>query len=275
MSKFFQFLLFLIIGCAEITPKEAAKFETKNYFPQKQGCFLLYNVKSGIIDRTIGDENCKKQVVASSSFKIPLAIMAFDSGVLKDENQVLKWDGIKHSRPELNQDHNAKTWMRDSVVWFSQEVAKKIGKKKLQKYLNDFNYGNKHLASNFTESWLISPSSPEMGLWISPDEQLEFMKVFWASALPVSKRSIALVKKIMYLETSPKGYVLSGKTGSNIFFGDPQERLGWFIAHLEKEDQEYIAITNFIDIGAPLEKGYGGLRAKEITKEILTDSGLW
>ncbi len=84
-----------------------------------------------------------------------------------------------------------------------------------------------------------------------------------------------LTRDITYLETSPKGFKLNGKTGSNFYDKEHKVHFGWFIAHIQNDNQEYIAVTNFKDL-TPNEVGnYGGPRAKTLTKEILADQGLW
>lgn len=264
MKTIFVILLFSIHAIAAET----------DYFAGKKGCFLLYNMQTTAFEKVIGEENCNERVPACSTFKVPLAVMAFDSGVLKDENVMLSWDGKKNVRPELNHDHNAKTWMRDSVVWFSQRLTPDIGEAKLQKYLNDFDYGNKNLKAGITVAWLISPADAGKGLEINAYEQIEFMKKLWTDKLPVSKRSMQLTREITFLETSPKGYELSGKTGSNSYDKDEKIHLGWFIAHLKGKNKEYLAVTQFSDL-TPTTEGYGGLRAKKITQQILTDQKLW
>ncbi len=262
-------------GCKTRTATTEVSTPPKNYFENKEGCFLLYNLKTGSIDKVIGDENCKKSYPACSTFKVPLAVMAFDSVALRDEKVILKWDGRKDVRAESNKDHDARSWMKESIVWFSKRLTPRIGEKKLQQYLNKFKYGNKDLSAGITKAWLVSPSDPGPALKITAYEQLEFMKKLWTDSLPASQRAMALTQEITFLEKSPRGFKLSGKTGSNFFDKDQKVHLGWFIAHLEKEDKEYIIVTNFRDLIPREEKGYGGLRAKELTKEILNDVGLW
>lgn len=261
------FLLLLISCSSGISTK-------MNYFPDMRGCFLLYNLKTNTFDKVIG-ETCKERFPACSTFKIPLAIMAFDSGVLKNEKQILKWDGKKQFLEIWNKDHNAQTWMKESVVWFSQRITPILGEMKFQKYLNDFQYGNQDLSGGITQSWLTSPSEKTKKLAISAYEQVEFIKKLWTNQLPVSKRSMELTKNITYLETSPKGFRLSGKTGSNFFDINQTIHFGWFVSHLVKDDQEYIAVTNISDLKPSHSKFFGGFRAKEITKTILTNEGLW
>lgn len=236
-------------------------------------CFLLYNMKTEKMEQVIGEEACQERLPACSTFKVPLAVMAFDFGVLKDENVVLKWDGKKGDRPELNQDHNAKTWMRDSVVWFSQRLTPRLGKQRLEKYLNEFSYGNKDISAGITKAWLVPPSSKTAALKISGYEQLEFMKKLWRGKLPATGRSQNLTREIMFLEDSPNGFQLSGKTGSNSFSKD--RKLGWFISHLQKGEAEYLTVLNFSDLQPTNNKEYGGPRAKQMTKDLLKAQGLW
>ncbi len=268
------FFILFIFGCVQQNIIETDRLE-KNYFSEVQGCFILFDMKTNLVVKAIGGEVCKKQLPACSTFKVPLAIMAFDSGVLKDENEVLKWDGVKGLRPETNQDQNAKTWIKDSVVWFSQRLTPKIGKQKLEEYLENFDYGNKDLSGGITKAWLIGPSEAPQALKISAYEQIEFMKKFWKGELPVSKRSLELVKKLMFLQSSDKGFKLSGKTGSNFYDKDHKVHLGWFIGHIQNGDQKYLVVTNISDLKPVETKLYGGARAKALTLEILKDNNLW
>lgn len=91
--------------------------------------------------------------------------------------------------------------------------------------------------------------------------------------MPVSQRALQMTKDIAYLETSPKGFKLNGKTGSNVYMD--KRRLGWFVAHIDNGVQEYIAVTNSSDRLPTDETSSGGPKAKEITKKILDDQGLW
>jgi beta-lactamase class D len=268
-------LSLIFLGCAG-PAKESPVVKTEpNYFEGMDGCFLLYNMKTGQFEKTVGGDRCRQQLPACSTFKVPLAVMAFDSGALKDENQVLKWDGKKDVRAESNQDHNAKTWMRDSIVWFSQRITPKLGKAKFQKYLDQFDYGNKDISAGIKEAWLVSPSSTGPALKVSAFEQADFLKKLWSNQLPASERSMKLAREITFLETSPNGFQMNGKTGSNYYDNEKKVRLGWFISHIQKGEQEYLSVVNFSDLAPTDGKGYGGPKAKEITKKFLADQGLW
>lgn len=271
-------ILFLILsacGGAEVkreTP--AAEKPAPRVLDKTDFCFLLYDMKAEKFVREVGGDRCKEHLPACSSFKVPLAVMAFDAGILKDENLLLKWDGRKESREVVNQDHNAKSWMRDSVVWFSQRLTPRLGAKRFQRYLDGFEYGNRDFSDGIKTAWLISPSETGKGLRVSAYGQIEFMKRLWRDQLPVSHRSMKLTREIMFLETSPNGFRLSGKTGSGLYDKAASKHLGWFISHVEKDGQQYLAVLNLSDL-EPGAKGYGGPRAKAATKEFLAAEGLW
>lgn len=257
------FLLF-ILGCAGTAPLSSpVSSSEKSFFTDTEGCFLLYNMKTGTFDKVINEQRCQERLPACSTFKVPLAVMAFDAKILKDQNTKLK-----------GKEHTAQTWMRESVVWYSQQITPKLGRKKFQKYLNDFNYGNKDLSAGITQAWLEAPDK-KSALKISAYEQVDFMKALWQSKLPVSEQAMQLTRELTYLETSPQGFKLNGKTGSNFYDKEHTVHLGWFIAHIQKGDQEYIAITNLKDLTPNKVGNYGGPRAKALTKEILTAQGLW
>lgn len=277
MIRILVYLVFglSLMGCAGPAKEAAPPPAESNYFEKMEGCFLLYNMKTSQFEKVIGGERCHQQLPACSTFKVPLAVMAFDSKALKDENQTLKWDGKKDTREEVNKDHNAKTWMRDSVVWFSQRITSQMGTAQFQKYLNQFEYGNKDLSGGLTEAWLVSPSSSGPALKVSAYQQAEFMKKLWSNQLPASDRAMRLAREITFLETSPNGFRMNGKTGSNYYDQDRKIRLGWFISHIQKGEQEYIAVANFSDLVPTDSKGYGGPTAKEITKKILSQTQLW
>lgn len=270
------FCFAIVVGCARAPKILTLPHVATDPFEGKKGCFLLYNVRTETFDRVVGEENCRERLVASSTFKVPLAVMAFDAGILKSEDQILAWDGKKDEyREVVNQDHDARSWMNQSIVWFSKRLTSRLGMKKVKAYLKKFEYGNQDMGGGLTESWLVKAGDTGAALKISAYEQAEFMKKLWMDRLPVSQRAMEIAQNLTYLETSPKGYMLHGKTGSNFYDADRRVRLGWFVGHLESKQQEYIVVTNFSDLAPSEVKTYGGAVAREITRHFLAEKGLW
>jgi beta-lactamase class D len=261
--------LFILVSCA-----------TSRNFPAKNVCYLLYNLKSKKFEKEINPKFCKVQLPAASTFKVPLAVMGFDSGILKDETTLFKWDGQKRFLEVWNKDHNARSWMKESVVWYSQVLTSKLGMDKTQNYLNKFHYGNQDLSSGLKYSWL-TPSPTESGgvknsLKISAYEQVSFLEKLWNEALPVSQLSQAKTKSILAKDENPPHRELLGKTGSGFIDDEMKLRLGWYVAHLKVGMKEYIVVTNFTDAKEmPQPRNFGGPEAKELTKQLLIEDDLF
>jgi beta-lactamase class D len=276
----------LCAGCALVTKNRAPDSAPRKkwnlsseLFGNLDACFLLYNVKTKKIEKVYGEGRCHERTAPCSTFKIALAAMAFDSEILKDENHLLKWDGTDRGIASWNRDHTAMGWMKESVVWYSQALTPKLGAEKIKSYLKKFRYGNEDFSGGLTDAWLTPSafinSAPRNSLKISAYEQLEFMKKLWTDRLPVSQRTSDLTKKLTFLEISPKGYILNGKTGSGTVAENPKLRLGWFVAHLQNGDEEYISVLTFSDRTPTAQNMFSGLQAKEITKEIFVENQVW
>lgn len=97
------------------------------------------------------------------------------------------------------------------------------------------------------------------------------MKNLWTDSLHFSKRALQLTHDITYLETSP-GFKLSGKTGTNFTDKIRKFTWGWFLSLIYQTKSKY-ETYKLSDLRATKENGYGGARAKEITKKFLRAKG--
>ena len=277
MKILIHLILIFIISCSFSPKKEAVISEV---FPPSDNCIVLYNLNSRKFEYVSDVANCHERYPAASTFKIPLAVMAFDAGVLKDPDSGMKWDKVERMIPDWNKDHNAQSWMKDSVVWFSQRMTPKIGMKKIETYLKNFRYGNQDMSSGLKYAWLTpAPFMKEPmsnSLRISAIEQAFFLRELWIVSLPmVSKESQRLAKSLIVKEPSSQG-VLRGKTGSG-FIGEYSDlRIGWFVGHLKSSQAEYIVVSNFVDKQKiPGEKTFGGKQAKAMLINELKARNLW
>ena len=190
------------------------------------------------------------------------SLIGLETGVIPDENYVIKWDGTKYDIPSWNQDHTLKTAIQNSVVWYYQELARRVGKEKMQHYVDAANYGNQDLSGQIDTFWL------EGGLRISADEQVGFLKRLYQGQLPFSVRSMNIVKGILVLEKT-EAYQLSGKTGSAQRIM-PHE--SWFVGYLETKGNVYFFATNFESSSS--DGLANGETARQINRNILQDLGL-
>ena len=249
-----------------------AKPNFERVFGTRDGCFELYDLTNNKLVARYNPKHCATRVSPQSTFKVPLSLMAFDAGLLKSDRSAMKWDGKRTARPEWNRNQTAASWMKLSVVWFSQRLTPKLGLPRIKRYLAQFRYGNQDFSGGITKAWLQS------SLLISPDEQLRFWQRFWREDLPVSKHAFAMTKKITYLGTSPRGWALNGKTGSGAMVSDKGKLLrgmGWFVGHVARGGHEYVFVTHYSDRSPPRDKRPPGWIARDMSTRILGQMGLY
>jgi beta-lactamase class D len=235
------------------TSSEELEFET--YFQGLTGAFVLYDQNSDLYIR-YNPEQCSRRFLPASTFKIMNAMIGLETGVIADENYVIKWDRTQYDLPGWNQDHTLKTAMQNSVVWYYQELARQVGKERIQYYMDAVKYGNQD-ADGADPFWLNG------ALKISADEQVEFLRRLYHGDLPFSQRSMEIVKEILLLEATD-AYQLSGKTGSGQI---DALYIGWFVGFLEQADNVYFFAANIQGANAEAK----GPKAKEIVLSILRE----
>ncbi len=231
------------------------------------GAFVLYDLKKDSYLR-YNEARCRERFSPFSTFKIPNSLIGLDSGVIPDAEYRIKWDAKKYPAFDRDtlpfkdwwQDQTLRTAIRRSVVWYYRELATAVGKPRMQEYVRRLGYGNEDVSGPVNGFWLNS------SLKVSADEQVEFLKRLYREELPVSKRSMKIVKEIITLEETPD-YRLSGKTGG----GSLAEGrfLGWFVGYVETKDDTYFFAT---EIEGP---SYLAVRDERIalTKRVLAGLG--
>ena len=222
-------------------------------------CFVLVDTSTGRSFR-YHPERCAARFSPCSTYKIFNSLVGLETGVLKDENHSMKWNGKKYSIRAWNRDQTLQSAVTNSVVWYFQRVASSVGEKRMQEYLNRAHYGNKDISGGITRFWLGDSLS------ISADEQVKMLEGLVDDELPFSKRSMAIVRGMLRLEQTEKG-ALYGKTGSDM--KDGKKILGWFVGYVVQPGRTYVFAANISAAG-----GAWGPAARELTKEILKGAGL-
>ena len=154
-------------------------------------------------------KDSEKRTLPASTFKIPNSLISIEEYAVKDENEVLKWDGVIREFPAHNADTDLKTAFKNSTVWFHREMSRRVGIDKYRKYLKEFNYGNQKLSGKPDYFWLDNT------LVISPAEQINFLSGLYEEKYPLSKRTYNIVKNVM-IEKKTDSYNLRAKTGSGL-----------------------------------------------------------
>ena len=244
-KKLFKFVNLTLVAAALtlMDLNHAAEHANLNEEQDFQSAFIAK--RDGKVIQEVG--NCKAQHPPCSTFKVALALMGFDSGILINKNSP-KWSFKKEYeasfqswyKPEMavsygwQGDHTPATYMKNSVVWFSHQITQRLGKEKIQAYVNKLNYGNKDVSGTPGQDDGLLNSWLETSLKISPQEQVKLLEQMLNHKLDLSKDAQEKTIEIMIKRDKDdqpiewNGWKLYGKTGG----GTGCHR--WFIGWVEK-----------------------------------------
>ena len=173
----------------------------------------------------------------ASTFKIPNSLIALETGVVDDpDKDVFKWDGVTRSIEAWNKDHTLRSAIAASAVPVYQEIARRIGPERMQKYVDLLDYGNRDIGGGIDQFWLTG------NLRIDPMQQVDFVDRLRRGVLPVSKRSQELVRDILPVTKVGDATIRtkSGLLGAEL--GKPS--LGWMVGWAEKGSQQTVFAMN-------------------------------
>ncbi len=270
MSKKVWFLPLIIMQTILVQAQSFTNSDQvfREAFDTVNGTFVLYDLEENSY-YYFNEERANTRYPPMSTFKIPNSLIALETGVLENANSMIEWDSTK---VPCNPDWNAYLtahWCKDqtlasafkySVVWFYQEVARRIGPDRMQAYVKKIKYGNNDTEAGIDNFWFWK-------LKISAKEQVEFLKNFYLEDIDFDPDHIDIVKDIMVREET-ENYVLYGKTGG----GNIGDRLaiGWMVGFVETGDNVYIYAMN---VEGPDFSTISELRIK-IAEEVLTLLGI-
>jgi beta-lactamase class D len=206
------------------------------------GTFVGYRVDDYLIVASDKQRSGEAKLPAST-FKIPNSLIALETGVVGDpDKDVFKWDGVKRDIEAWNKDHTLRSAIAASAVPVYQEIARRIGPERMQKYLREFDYGNADIGGGIDQFWLTG------ALRIDPVEQVDFVDRLRRGTLPVSKRSQDLVRDILPV-TKVGDATIRAKTGLlGAEVGKPS--LGWIVGWAEKGETQTVFALN-LDVREP------------------------
>ncbi len=176
----------------------------------------------------------EQHFLPASTFKIPNSLIALNEKVIKDQDEIINWDGKDKGWKPWNKDQTLKTALPESCVWFYQELAKRIGNELYLSHFKNIHYGNNKTGPVLTTFWLNGD------LAISAREQIQFLKKLYNNALPYSKSHMDLVKKLLVVK-STSDYIMRAKTGWAMRI---ENQHGWYVGYVEKNDETWFFATN-------------------------------
>lgn len=235
------------LACSDNTPqndvnKEEAKFIKYDKFQiileetKTQGSILFYNLNENSYYSN-DFEWAKTERPPASTFKIPNSIIGIETGVVDADTTIFRWNGEELAFDMWEKDMNLKEAFHNSCVPCYQEIARKIGVDRMNKFLSDFNYGNMKIdSSNLDKFWL------EGDFAITQIYQIEFLLKLYNNELPVSESTHKIMKEIMLTDELPNE-ILRAKTGWAIRNG---KNNGWYVGYIAQDTNAYFFAVNII-----------------------------
>jgi beta-lactamase class D len=225
-------------------------------------CTVIADATTGEVLRQ--DGVCDQQVTPASTFKIAISLMGYDSGYLTGEHLPLlhyrigdpDWD----SSWKLPTDPSS--WIKNSVVWYSQRVTEWLGDERFRHYVQSFRYGNEDVLgeNGLSSAWLSST------LKISPLQQIQFLQKMVNGKLPVSAKAVEMTARLTAAGNFA-GWEVHGKTGSGAPAKstgsglDTAHSYGWYVGWAVK-DGRTIVFAHLIQ-DEKRQEPRTGLRARE------------
>lgn len=150
---FLALILSLMIGISGVAPA--------------QECTLIVDAKTGGTIKEQG--SCDTRVTPASTFKIPLALMAYDAGILSDSHAPL-WNWKPGMRAPVRDQKlvDPTIWQADSVLWYSREITRLLGPEHFSSYVTRLDYGNMDVSGDPGEKNGLSQAWITSSLTISP-----------------------------------------------------------------------------------------------------------
>jgi beta-lactamase class D len=227
------------------------------------GSFLLFDLNRGHYTAW-NRQRAQTRFLPGSTFKVLHSLIALDVGTVRDENEILPWDGLDRGLADWNRDHDMKSAFSASAIWFYQAMASRIGVERMTKNLRAARYGNADIGGGLDRFWLGGD------LRISSEEQVQFLVKLYRNRLPFSPRAMTIVKNIMEQERD-NGWVLRAKSGWVGFNPDGQlpavkPQIGWIVGWVERGTDAY-----FFALNIEIKRAEDAAARKAITYAILRE----
>jgi len=228
------FVLLLVSSLArgaawQDSPEVARLFDEAGF----KGTFVLYDLDG---DRFIGHDQVRAQTrfVPASTFKIANSLIGLTVGAVCSVDDILPYGGRPQPFPAWEHDMGLREAIQVSNVPIYQELARRIGHKRMADYVERLAYGNRNIGNGVDTFWLVGP------LQISAVEQTEFLARLLEDQLPLSATVQASVREIVPQEHGP-GWLLAGKTG---WASESTPQIGWWVGWVIQGGHRYTFALN-------------------------------
>ncbi|MEP6068452.1 MAG: class D beta-lactamase [Paracoccaceae bacterium] len=192
------------------------------------GTFVLIDPET---DRyaVVNETRADRRMYPASTFKIANSLIALETGVVEDVEEIIPYGGRPQPIARWEQDMSMRDAIKVSNVPVYQEIARRIGLDGYAHWLNVLDYGNQQAGKDVETFWLKGP------LKITPFEQVDFLALLATQTLALQMEHQLAVRDILRLGRRDQS-VLFAKTG---WTTAPDPDIGWFVGWVERKGAIY------------------------------------
>lgn len=234
--------------------------------PANLDCTIMLDAASGA--RVVEQGDCGVRATPASTFNIAVSLMGYDAAILRDAHApALPFKrGYTDWQPAWRATTDPTSWIRNSTVWYAQQVTGRLGADGLQDYVRRFDYGNQDLSGGPTTAWISS------SLQISPIEQAAFLRKIVNRELPVSAHAYDMTSTLLRLPALSNGWDVYAKTGTALLTGpdgaeDADRSYGWFVGWAVK-DGRTIVFTRMVLAPRHPDRSAGPMLKEAFLREL-------
>jgi beta-lactamase class D len=199
--------------------------------------------------RDFDREECAVKSSPASTFKIPHALIALETGVVTNPLDAVAWDRSAQPFTTWQRDHSLDSAIKWSVLWFFRRTAAAIGRERMLAHLRTLQFGDDAFERDVADFWVNGD------LVVSPEEQLRFWRRLSRHELPARREHIEAVRAAALMPqgaiTNASGrhpfvvnwkgpLVIRAKTGNTTVDG---ERVSWLVGEIETEGRSFVFVS--------------------------------
>lgn len=255
------------------TKNPIQQIDLKNYFEGFNGTAVFYNPaeeKYTVYNKDLSE----KRSSPCSTFKIFSTYVGILTGNIDPQNSLRRWNGTQYWMDEWNRDIDLENAAKYSCVWYFRRVVNDIGPETMQKYIDEYKYGNKDI-SDWEGTLNTNESNPDLiGFWIesslkiSPKEQTQVLYQIFTDLKQTDNHAVENEMKRVFLvyEDTAKKLKIYGKTGFGVVNGENAD--AWFVGMYELDGKtNYFAVR----LEDPKKPESTSAKAKEIALNIIKE----
>jgi beta-lactamase class D len=208
-------------------------------FKGRYGGLEIYDAQSKLSFR-VNTPRLSERLPPCATYLVPHMVIALGTGVLKENEAPLAFDAAKYADAPMwpsswRREQTFDSALKDSVRWYAQELAQKMGSARITANLKRIKYGNADITGGLDKFWMSS------SLLVTSFEQIDFMKALRDGKLGFNPRINKLVQDALVVEKTVD-YTIFGKYGSCPM--PDGKYLGWLVGYIERAGKVWYYALN-------------------------------